>query len=530
MINFYGGKTRPSARTRCVAWRLLALALLLHPASLFAQISDDLYRGTWQIQTPNEGALVIILKSQGLASYFFGDNADRNVYQGTWTHADASATMTWPDGSSHVIERTASGFTATFKGASGNALYNSPAQQLPQEMLGQWAKPPTREDELRSDREKAKGYFGIWKLADTNAILFIEPDRSAASNNGSDKGQRGEWAKQGSELHIIWDSGDYGILNETERGFNYKKVNAGTVIEDDETETVVAERTIESTVPSSWLTNYRAERNTDSGGIAFTSRKVARAFYRGDWLVRRGENEYERVELARFGGLKSSLDSSLDGQWRLSGQDVFMRWDNGMRKILSPVGRGFVLYEYRPGRPLDGVPTRVLAASPAETAKLAEHLQGRQDVAEQMKQMAEAAGIDPVAQDNAGWGRNFARWVWPFDGAEGDQSSEEILAEEFEPKDEGDPWWWPFWSETASDKSTGETETISEDSPAETPPVELTEPAPEENSENASVPVELVEVEGAEVEDNTADADSGEEPKAPTPAKRRSTKDWLWPF
>ena len=31
-----------------------------------------------------------------------------------------------------------------------------------------------------------------------------------------------------------------------------------------------------------------------------------------------------------------------------------------MRKILSPIGRGFVIYEYRPGRPLDGVPTRTM--------------------------------------------------------------------------------------------------------------------------------------------------------------------------
>ena len=46
----------------------------------------------------------------------------------------------------------------------------------------------------------------------------------------------------------------------------------------------------------------------------------------------------------------------------MQGQDLFMRWDDGMRKILSPIGRGFVIYEYRPGRPLDGVPTRTHAA------------------------------------------------------------------------------------------------------------------------------------------------------------------------
>ena len=141
-----------------------------------------------------------------------------------------------------------------------------------------------------------------------------------------------------------------------------------------------AARTVETRVPSAWLTQYKDERSTDSGGIAFSSRKDARAFYRGDWVIQRSEDDFERVSLARFGGLSTSKDSSLDGQWTLSGQDVFMRWDDGMRKILSPVGRSFVLYEYRPGRPLDGVPTRVLPAAPENTSKLAEHLEGREAI------------------------------------------------------------------------------------------------------------------------------------------------------
>ena len=52
-----------------------------------------------------------------------------------------------------------------------------------------------------------------------------------------------------------------------------------------------------------------------------------------------------------------------------------MRWDDGMK--ISPVGEGFVLYEFRPGRPLYGVPTRVLAATLANTAKFEKHLAGR---------------------------------------------------------------------------------------------------------------------------------------------------------
>ncbi|MGB0743693.1 MAG: hypothetical protein ACPGSB_04125, partial [Opitutales bacterium] len=429
---------------------LLTLALTLAPAAAFAQSNDDLFKGTWQVQSPDKGALVIILKNQGLASYFWGDNTDRNVYQGMWTATDGSATMTWNDGSAHSIVRTNSGFNATHTSADGSTLYESAAMQLPREVLGQWAKPPTIEDEMRSDRDQAKGYFGIWKFADSEDYLFVEADRSAATNIGPEGGQRGQWAKQGSELHIIWDSGHYSILSETERGYNYRQVESGKVIEEDESKPVNVSRTIESSVPSVWYTNYKAEREADTGGIAFSSRKVARAFYRGDWLVRRSSGKFEKIELARFGGLKTSTDRSLDGQWTLSGQDVFMRWDDGMRKILSPLGRGFVLYEYRPGRPLDGVPTRILPAAPADTAKLAEHLEGREEVAKQMRQMAEAAGIDPEAQEQAGWGRNFARWVWPFGNEDGSLSSEEMLEQEFAAEDNDDPWWWPFWSEQAA--------------------------------------------------------------------------------
>jgi len=527
MITLYGGTLRPLASIGRAAWLLIALPLLLAPQVSSAQTSQDLFLGTWQFETPDEGAIVIILKKAGNASYFWGDNADRTVYRGTWTNTDSRATITWADKSSHIIERTDAGFTATFRNAAGNTRYNAPAQQLPQEILGQWAKPPSRADAVRSVREEAQGYFGIWKLGEAGDLLFVEPDRSAASTigDGDGDGQRGEWAKQGSELHIIWDSGDYAILSETERGFNYRQIKSGQVIEETESEAVSAQRTIEANVPAAWMADYQAERETDAGGIAFSSRKVARIFYRGDWLVRRGEKKFERIGLARFGGLETSLDRSLDGQWTMSGQDVFMRWDDGMRKILSPVGRGFVLYEYRPGRPLDGVPTRVLPAAPADTDKLAEHLAGRKDVAEQMQEMAAAAGIDPQEQDDTGWGRTFARWAWPFGEDDDAMTPEEALADEFEPEDSADPWWWPFWSETAEPASSETGDALGNEPSAG-------ESGPESDAGEPVVAVDLVEVKDTDSSDTAADPDEpGEEaPTRSTLPSRRSTRDWLWPF
>ncbi len=319
------------------------------------------------------------------------------------------------------------------------------------------------------------------------------------------------------------------------------------MIEDDESETRSAIRTIASKVPGDWMREYREERENTTGGIAFSSRKNARAFYRGDWIIRRGESEYERIDIRRFGGLGTTADRSLDGQWRLSGQDLFMRWDDGMRKILSPVGHGFVLYEYRPGRPLDGVPTRVLAAAPADSGKFAEHLEGRVEVAEQMKQMAAAAGIDPAEQEDTGWGRSFARWVWPFEGESESASAEEMLAEEFEQEaGEEDPWWWPFWSERP--ESQIEADEAQAEEPVETAPESLDEPdaagdatvdkesptdtSAEGLSEAAEQAAPATSPEPDTQTDSADDAESVDSP-SPEPGKKKSpasARDWVWPF
>jgi hypothetical protein len=514
---------------------LIGVALLVNffatPAQ--AQGSDELFRGTWQIETPDQGALIMIVKSQNRASYFWGDNTDRTVYQGTWASEENAATLTWADGSRHRIERDSLGFGVTFFDANGRERYTSQAQQVPTEILGQWAKPPSQEAEALSARDQAKGFFGVWKVGrdDSSAeYVFVESDRSAASTEGGGNGLRGSWARQGSELHIAWDSGHYSILRENRREFAYKRIEPGRVIEDDESESLPAVRTIEERVPSAWMANYSAEREIFTGGIAFSSRKVARDFYRGDWIVKYDENQFERIEIGRFGGLSSTIERGLEGDWRMQGQDIFMRWDDGMRKILSPIGRGFVLYEFRPGRPLDGVPTRIRAAAPADSAKLAEHLKGREDVAEQILNMAEAAGIDPSQQSEAGWGRTFARWAWPFGEDETATTPKAMLDEAYAPPAETDPWWWPFWSEKpAAEAVSTETPENSEtdlqiDASSDE---EVTEMTPIEDE----ITTETTSLEEPAATDATTESATEDEETNPTAEKKRSSaRDWVWPF
>ena len=521
-----------------IAALLLTFLSFLAAPLAHAQESEDLYRGTWQIDTPDEGSLIVIVKRHGRASYFWGDNADRNVYQGNWTSDADSATLTWADGDSHTIQRQSLGFGATYRNASGAELYKAIAQQVPKEILGQWAEPPTQSEDLISDRDKAKGFFGIWEIESENGTnyVFVESDRSAASTWNADgsmpKGLRGSWAKQGSELHIAWNTGHYSIIRENERGHAYKRIEPGVIIEEDETEFVPASRVDDETVPGTWLSNYESEREVHTAGIAFSSRKVARQFYRGAWLVRLSPEAYEQIEVGRFGGLTTTRNRNLEGQWSMSGQDIFMRWDNGMRKVLSPVANGFLLYEYKPARPLDGVPTRIYPATPADKAKLAEHIADRSEVAAQMHELAESAGIDPAEAGKGGWGRTFSRWVWPF-GEDESTTSDALLEEAYEDQPgSADPWWWPFWSEKRPEELAAEADAAADEALEEEAAAlaEETTPEAEATETEAEAMVEVpVEEELTEAATDTVEESTETEVPAAKKSKKQK-KDWLWPF
>ena len=513
---------------------LLCLLTLTLGLSLSAQEGDELYRGTWQIDTPEDGAQILIVKRNGHASYFWGDNADRTVYQGTWLSDENGVTLKWEDGSTHRIAHDTLGFAITHSDAANNELYSTQAQQVPKEVLGQWAKAPAKPDEQVSDRDKAKGFFGTWEVETEsgNYYVIVEPNRSAASNWSDTKdgtrGLRGSWAKQGSELHIVWDTGHYTILKENERHFSLKVIPPGTNIGQDESEPLPASRTSDDNIPKDWFALYNAEKETNTGGIAFASYKDANLFYRGSWIIQHRADAFELIEISRFGGLKTSSDRTLEGTWRMTGQDIFMRWDNGMRKVLSPIGYGFVLYEYKPGRPIDGVPTRILAATPQDVKKLEENLQGRKVVAQQMHELAEAAGIN-TTPDDTGLGQTFMRWAWPFSEDEQQQSTDALLQESFETGGTLDPWWWPFWSEKPVREVAPEAEATTDvatdiievqviDTETETVVIEevTTETTVEATSETATE---------ATTEDTT-DETALEAKKTTKPAKQN----WKWPF
>ena len=411
---------------------LLFAVFVLPKAALFSQEAAD-YRGVWQTKTPDAGEWILIIKRNNFASYFSADNADRTVYQGTWSSNADCVFLTWKDGSAHEIKRSSTGYVITHFDAANKSLYTHAVRKLPDDILGQWAKAPSTQEDSLSDRDKAKGFFGTWKLenaADTY-YLVIEPDRSAASNwtnnDRNHNGLQGSWAKQGSELHIAWDTGHYGILKQNERNFTFKLIEPGALIEKDAADEWTANRTSENSLPEALQTLYTGRDTPRIGGTAFADRKKAASFYRGSWIIQRTDNSFEQFEIGRFGGLKTSADATLYGNWRMSGRAIFMNWDDSMRTILRPVGSGFILYEYKPGRPTDGVPTRVFPATPQNTKKLAAYADGRWSTAQQLLELARKA---EVAQ------------------------TELPLEADLDSPNKGDPWWWPLWSENPSAEKT----------------------------------------------------------------------------
>ena len=131
-----------------------------------------------------------------------------------------------------------------------------------------------------------------------------------------------------------------------------------------------------------------------------------------------------------------------------------MNWDDGIRKILKPVGSGFLIYEYRPGRPIDGVPTRIFSATPENVSKLAKYMEGQKEVAMELFNLAKDASFI-IATKEGSWGQEIVSWAWPFkDNNKNAQVSNTYIQSDSQSSQKLDPWWWPFWSENPSVEAT----------------------------------------------------------------------------
>lgn len=435
---------------------------------LQGQEKEERFQGIWAVKSKTSEPVIILLKPDNEAAYFKATNADRTIYKGTWSVNGSTATATWLDGSTHDFRQGAFNLVASFTSALGNQSETLATQKIDAEILGQWAKKPERANSEENSEFDRNTFFGIWQQAgespDDSVYLIVSKDRSAATLNpkSSNDSLHGSWAKQGSELHLTWENGDYSILRETERGYAYKAISAGQNIEKEALNFKAITRITEERAPQEWLKACQIHQEQTPAGYIFESRKAAREFYRGDWLIQHEASAFERITIRRYGSLDTSRDPNLHGNWLLSGQDAMLRWDDGLRKILSPVGRGFVLFIYQPGRALDGVPTRILPAAPEATEKLETLLLGRRAFAQTILEKAQEAGIN-LADDNSNAG--FAR-IWPFSNSTSKSNSSALLTNDLQygadaaQSYSNDPWWWPLWSDNTTAEETIEAKLV----------------------------------------------------------------------
>ena len=106
MILFFMQRSTRFSRSMVLLFYGLAISCFLS-LGVHAESIDELFRGTWQIETQEKGTLIIMVKSQGRASYFWGDNTDRTVYTGTWTSDGNIATLTGQIEASIELKATA---------------------------------------------------------------------------------------------------------------------------------------------------------------------------------------------------------------------------------------------------------------------------------------------------------------------------------------------------------------------------------------------------------------------------------------
>lgn len=450
-----GRRIIPKKQVIAQSLKLLTLAscLICLSNGLQAQEKTELFEGSWAVGSKTVEPLIILLKPGGNAAFFYAQGSDNSIYPGTWTVDAGTAKITWENGTLHELRQGAFDFVGKYTDSLGSVKGDLTAQKVPSEALGQWAVAPDSGSKEVKVNTKTN-YFGIWKYfdpaSDVHSFLLIEDNRSAAKFEPTNETNsvNGSWVRQGSELHLIWENGDYSILRETERGFAFREIEAGQEIEIQTNAFQTIQRVPEEQAPSSWLSEIRNQQSETPEGYVFTSRKAARDFYRGYWLIEHASGSYERLKFYRYGTLETSRQNGLDGDWMLSGQDAMLRWDDGMRYVLSPVGQGFVLFSYKPGRAIDGVPTRTLPAAPQNPEKLEILLAGRSAFAKEILSRAQNAGIDTQREDSKG----PLKWIWPFgETNRNDSAALMVHAEEPISKKSTDPWWWPLWSEAPSE-------------------------------------------------------------------------------
>lgn len=388
---------------------------------------EERFLGHWTIQTEGGQKIYINVKRNNRASFFYGLIRDNTVYQGRWSVFGDALFLEWEKGHTDVMRPfDAQNFRfAQFKsGYTGSETPDDEgiARQIPRNEVGMWAIPPGELESRSAAQEEVEGFFGIWEIRDPTGFTYyvmVNDDRTAASSYPRSRkgrtGLRGEWRRQGAELHIMWDTGHYQIIRERPQDY-VSELRPPTTNLDEEIVPIQVQRVNEVSA-TAWLDIYESEEIFIRAN-PFRTRGDVNSFFRGKWVLLDEGEPVQEIDVGRFGGL-GIRGSRLGGTWRASTDAIYLYWEDGHRAILSPRYLNFTYQIFTPGQPFDGTPTRIYEAVPGDPAKLAQFRDMKMEASMRLRayrEIQEEIRQQPIPVDDDG-PRRDPWWrinIWPF--------------------------------------------------------------------------------------------------------------------
>ncbi|MGB0418187.1 MAG: hypothetical protein ACPGF8_01220 [Opitutales bacterium] len=432
----------PSTQTshRPFTYLLSCVSCLLCGLSGTLSYAESDYVGSWKLTTPQQGGLHLIIKDDGTAGYFWTDTAETQLHSGVWTADNSGIELLWEDDSRHVFTSDNEGTKIEYYSASQQRLYMVEGHKIAEGTLGVWYQAPRSQQRTADPNKLYESLQGSWNLQG-NRILSILNDRVAQlyAEDGQLK-QTGRWTRKEKALEIIWDTGNFARLQFEGSQYSYSEIAAAHTIHQ------------ASPIAAQVTRNYSHTADALPAGnrpatLSFDSRKAQVKFFQGTWIFKRSANEYERISIGRFGGVRSDRKYQLNGQWKTGVDGLELTWDDGMRGQLLKIGDAFVYLEYAAGRPLDGIPNRILNVAPTLLDRLGDPSEVAYQRAANIIEAASQYPASPTKPKRPAHALNNAPWWWPlWTDPKQEETAEPALIPESEAERPASKksWIWPF--------------------------------------------------------------------------------------
>ena len=335
------------------------------------------FKGLW-ITEINDEAIFLLIKKNHLASYFYKDRIDNSVYRAEWKLTEAGNLSVSSSDFNELL------FSLEIEDSVSINSHNrkksiSILNKVPDETLGEWARPP--DYERPKNKYIPSNYFGLWetqgpqnqriiKIWNNRNVLKRDKEASVTSQQAF---IQGEWYKHGQQLHIAWEDGSYTIIdNRDENRVKLLDFGPGAAIIEKEADYELIKKIRNSTDDSYWSKNQKILTQKNNISLSQFDYKSLLKFYRGEWITldETQPNAFEIMKFNRFGGVNLVSDPKIKGNWYLSGKRCLINLEDGIRMRLKYIGSAFLIFLYKPNRPLDGFPNKILKAAPLDRIKL----------------------------------------------------------------------------------------------------------------------------------------------------------------